>query len=172
MIFMQPPGLISCEVHAVPTRQSSPVSTLLTDELRLSFSGGFLMSTARTLLAFSLAVLMTSTSAFAGQQHLVSPEQLATTVADDAAKQDMNRATVRQALERPEVQAVASKFGLDVTRATEAVNAMSGADLEKAADAAQQVNEQLVGGASSVVISTTTIIIILLVLILLIVALK
>jgi hypothetical protein len=130
------------------------------------------MSTARTLLAFSLAVLMTSTSAFAGQQHLVSPEQLATTVADDAAKQDMNRATVREALERPEVQAVASKFGLDLTRATEAVNAMSGTDLEKAADAAQQVNEQLVGGASSVVISTTTIIIILLVLILLIVALK
>jgi hypothetical protein len=115
---------------------------------------------------------MTSTSAFAGQQHLVSPEQLATTVADDAAKQDLNRATVREALERPEVQAVASKFGLDLTRATEAVNAMSGTDLEKAADAAQQVNEQLVGGASSVVISTTTIIIILLVLILLIVALK
>jgi hypothetical protein len=130
------------------------------------------MSTARTLLAFSLAVLRTSTSAFAGQQHLVSPDQLATTVADDAAKQDMNRATVREALERPEVQAVASKFGLDLTRATEAVNAMSGTDLEKAADAAQQVNEQLVGGASSVVISTTTIIIILLVLILLIVALK
>jgi hypothetical protein len=130
------------------------------------------MSTARTLLAFSLAVLMTSTSAFAGQQHLVSPEQLATTVADDAAKQNLNRATVREALERPEVQAVASKFGLDLTRATEAVNAMSGTDLEKAADAAQQVNEQLVGGASSVVISTTTIIIILLVLILLIVALK
>jgi hypothetical protein len=130
------------------------------------------MSTARTLLAFSLAVLMTSTSAFAGQQHLVSPDQLATTVADDAAKQDMNRATVREALGRPEVQAVASKFGLDLTRATEAVNAMSGTDLEKAADAAQQVNEQLVGGASSVVISTTTIIIILLVLILLIVALK
>jgi hypothetical protein len=130
------------------------------------------MSTARTLLACLLAVLMTSTSAFAGQQHLVSPEQLATTVADDAAKQDLNRATVREALERPEVQAVASKFGLDLTRATEAVNAMSGTDLEKAADAAQQVNEQLVGGASSVVISTTTIIIILLVLILLIVALK
>jgi uncharacterized protein YaiL (DUF2058 family) len=130
------------------------------------------MSTARTLLAVSLAVLMTSSSAFAGQQHLVSPGQLATTVADGAAKEDMNRATVREALERPEVQAVASKLGLDLSRATEAVGTMSGADLEKAADAAQQVNEQLVGGASSVVISTTTIIIILLVLILLIVALK
>jgi hypothetical protein len=115
---------------------------------------------------------MTSTSAFAGQQHLVTPTQLASTVADGAAKQDMNRATVREALERPEVQEVASKLGLDLVRATEAVNAMSGPDLEKAADAAQQVNEQLVGGASSVVISTTTIIIILLVVILLIVAIK
>ena len=79
---------------------------------------------------------------------------------------------MREALERPEVQAVASKLGLDLTRATAAVDTMSGADLEKAANAAQQVNDQLVGGASSVVISTTTIIIILLVVILLIVALK
>ena len=47
-----------------------------------------------------------------------------------------------------------------------------GADLEKAANAAQQVNEQLVGGASTVVISTTTIIIILLLVIILIIALK
>ena len=46
------------------------------------------------------------------------------------------------------------------------------ADLEKAANAAQQVNEQLIGGASTVVISTTTIIIILLVVIILVIALK
>ena len=130
------------------------------------------MTAARSLLVLSLVALMTSSTAFADQQHLVSPSQLATTVADGAAKQDMNRATVREALERPEVQAVASKLGLDVTRADEAVDALSGAELEKAANAAQQVNEQFVGGASSVVISTTTIIIILLLVIILIVALK
>ena len=130
------------------------------------------MTAARSLLVLSLVALMTSSTAFADQQHLVSPSQLATTVADGAAKQDMNRATVREALERPEVQAVASKLGLDVTRANEAVDALSGAELEKAANAAQQVNEQFVGGASSVVISTTTIIIILLLVIILIVALK
>jgi hypothetical protein len=130
------------------------------------------MTAARSLFVFSLAALMTSATAFADQQHLVSPSHLATTVADRAAKQDMNRATVREALQRSEVQAVASKLGLDVTRANEAVDALSGADLEKAANAAQQVNEQLVGGASSIVISTTTIIIILLLVILLIVALK
>jgi preprotein translocase subunit SecF len=130
------------------------------------------MAAARSLLVFSLAALLTSSAAFADQQHLVSPTQLAATVADGAAKQDMNRATVREALERPEVQSVASKLGLDVTRANEAVDALSGAELEKAASAAQQVNEQLVGGASSITLTTTTIIIILLLVILLIVAIK
>ena len=131
------------------------------------------MKLLRTLFVFPLVVLMmASSSAFAGQQHLVNPSQLATTVADAAAKQDTNRATVREALERPEVQAVATKLGLDLSKATAAVDTLSGADLEKAANAAQQVNEQLVGGASTVVISTTTIIIILLVVILLIIAIK
>src|SRR5882757_2101446 len=137
------------------------------------FSGGFHMKLIRTPLVFLLVVLMmASSSAFAGQQHLVNPSQLATTVADAAAKQDTNRATVREALERPEVQAVASKLGLDLSNATAAVDTLSGVDLDKAANAAHQVNEQLVGGASTVVISTTTIIIILLLVIILIVAVK
>jgi hypothetical protein len=131
------------------------------------------MKLVRTLLVFPLVVLMmASSAAFAGQQHLVNPSQLAATVADGAAKQDTNRATVREALERPEVQAVATKLGLDLSKATAAVDTLSGADLDKAANAAQQVNEQLVGGASTVVISTTTIIIILLLVIILIVALR
>ena len=131
------------------------------------------MQSVRTLLVFPLMVLMMASSpAFAGQQHLVAPSQLATTVADGVAKQDANRATVHEALARPEVQAVASKLGLDLTRATAAVGTMNGADLDKAAQAAQQVNDQLVGGASTVVISTTTIIIILLLVIILVIALK
>jgi hypothetical protein len=131
------------------------------------------MKLLRTLLVFPLVVLMmASSSAFAGQQPLVNPSQLATTVADGAAKQDTNRATVREALERPEVQAVASKLGLDLSKATAAVDTLSGADLDKAANAAQQVNDQLVGGASTVVISTTTIVIILLLVIILIIAVK
>jgi hypothetical protein len=131
------------------------------------------MNSVRTLLVFPLiGLLMASSSALAGQQHLVSPSQLATAVSDVAAKQDTNRAVVREALGQPAVQEVASKLGLDLIRATAAVDLMSGADLEKAADAAQQVNDQLVGGASTVVISTTTIIIILLLVIILIIAVK
>jgi hypothetical protein len=131
------------------------------------------MQSVRKLLVFPLAMLLlASSSAFAGQQHVVAPSQLATTVADSAAKQDTDREAVREALERPEVQAVASKLGLDLSRATAAVDTMSGVQLEKAANAAQQVNEQLVGGASTIVISTTTIIIILLLVIILIIAVK
>jgi len=115
---------------------------------------------------------MAPSSVFAEQQHLVPPGQLAAAVADAAAKQDNDRAVVREALTRPEVQAVAGKLGLDLTRATAAVDALAGTDLDKAANAAQQVNEQLVGGASTVVISTTTIIIILLLVIILIIAVK
>jgi hypothetical protein len=131
------------------------------------------MQSVRALLIFPLAMLMmASSSAFAGQQHVVSPGQLATTVAGAAAKQDTDRTTIRETLQRPEVQAVASKLGLDLTRATAAVDTLSGADLDKAANAAQQVNQQLVGGASTVVISTTTIIIILLLVVILIIAIK
>jgi hypothetical protein len=131
------------------------------------------MQTVRTLLVFPLvALMMASSSAFAGQQHAVSPGQLAATVADGVAKQDAHRAIVHEALDRPEVQAVASKLGLDLNRAAAAVDTLSGAELDKAANAAQQVNQQLVGGASTVVISTTTIVIILLLVIILIIAVK
>jgi hypothetical protein len=131
------------------------------------------MQSVRTLLAFPLIALIAAASpASADQQHAVSPSQLASTVSEAAAKQDIQRATVHEALGRPEVQAVASKLGLDLTRAEAAVQTMSGADLEQAANAAQQVNDQLVGGASTIVISTTTIIIVLLLVIILIIAVK
>ena len=127
------------------------------------------MSSVRTLLVFPLiALLVASSSAFAGQQHSVPPSQLAAAVADSVVKQDANRAVVHEALARPEVQSVADSIGLDLTRANAAVDTLSGTELDKAAAAAQQVNQQLVGGASNVVISTTTIIIILLVVIIII----
>jgi hypothetical protein len=131
------------------------------------------MQTARRFLVFPLvALMMASSPAFAGQQHVVAPGHLASTLADHVAQQDAGRAAIHEALARPEVQAVASSLGVDLARATAAVDTMSGADLQRAATAAQQVNQQLVGGASTVVISTTTIIIVLLLIIILIVALK
>lgn len=131
------------------------------------------MPTVRQLLVAPLILVMIASSpAFAGQRHVVDPVQLAATVDQHIAQQDADRAALREALARPEVQNLASTMGLDVTRATAAVDAMTGADLTRAADVARHVNGQLVGGASTVVISTTTIILVLLLIILLIVLLK
>jgi len=126
------------------------------------------MSMVRMMSIYVLAALMTVSTAFAAGQHVVPPAQIATTVADHVAKQDADRTAVREALARPEVERMATTIGLDLTRAKAAVETMSGADLERAATAARDVNQQLVGGASTVVISTTTIIIALLIVIIII----
>ena len=131
------------------------------------------MQTSLRFLVFLLMALMLASSpVFAGEQHVVSPSRLASTLADHIAQQDANRVVIHEALARPEVRAVASSLGVDLTRATAAVDTMSGVDLQRAASAAQQVNQQLVGGASTVVISTTTLIIALLLVIILILAIK
>jgi hypothetical protein len=131
------------------------------------------MQTLRRLLVLPLGLLMmASTSAFADQQHLVAPSQLASTIADHVAAQDADRAAVHEALARPEVHDMASSMGVDVSRVAAVVDTMTGTELAQAGNAARQVNQQLVGGASTVVISTTTIILILLLVIILILALR
>jgi uncharacterized BrkB/YihY/UPF0761 family membrane protein len=131
------------------------------------------MSTARKLLvAPLLLVLIASSPAFAGQRHVVDPTQLAAIVEQHVAKQDADRAAIHEALSRPEIQALAGKMGVDLTRAAAAVDSISSDDLARAANAAHQINQHYVGGASTVVISTTTIIIVLLLVVLLVVLLK
>ena len=131
------------------------------------------MSTGRKLLVAPLVLVMFASSpAFAGQRHVVDPSQLAAAVDQHVAKQDADRASVHEALARPEVQQLAAKMGVDLTRATAAVDSMTGPDLTRAANAARQINQQFVGGASTIVISTTAIIIILLLIILLVIVVK
>jgi len=131
------------------------------------------MSTVRKVLVAPLILLTVMASpAFADQRHAVDPSQLAATVGQHVAKQDADRAALREALARPDVQTVAAKLGVDLARATAAVETIAGDDLTRAADAARQVNQQFVGGASTVVISTTTIIIVLLLILLIVVLVK
>ncbi len=60
------------------------------------------MQSVRKFRVFPLAALMmVSSSAFAGLRHVVTPDQLAATVTAGVAKQDANRATVHEALARP-----------------------------------------------------------------------
>lgn len=129
------------------------------------------MRTLRTLLVAPLVVVTALSSVtFAQERHVVNPAAMAGAISQHVAAQDANRAVVREALSRPEVRELAAKAGIDLTRLSAAVDTMSTADLERAAEAAQQVNDSLVGGATTIVISTTTIIIALLILIVVLVA--
>jgi len=129
------------------------------------------MHTARHCLVVILALFTAASSAWAGDQHVISPQQIAAAVSARVAEQDADRAAIREALARPQVIEMARKMNLDMARATAVADTLSGADLEQAAQTARQVNQQLVGG-STVVISTTTIIIVLLLIILLVVIVR
>jgi hypothetical protein len=128
------------------------------------------MPTARSLVALSLTVLIASSSLRADQQHIVAPAQVAAAVADRGAQQDADRAAVADALKRPEVREFATRMGVDLSTVDARISTLAGADLQQAADAARQINGDLVGGASTITISTTTIIIVLLLVILILVA--
>jgi hypothetical protein len=108
--------------------------------------------------------------AAAAQKHAVTPGAIAAAVANHSAKQDADRESIRQALSRPEVREIAAKTGFDMARIAVTAETLSGSDLERAAEAARQIDAAFVGGDSNIVLSTTTIIIALLVLILIIVA--
>ena len=128
----------------------------------------------RTLRMSIVPVLVALTAfpslAAADERQAVAPAALAAAVAGHTAKQDADRDSIRQALARPEASEIAARTGVDMARVAATAEMLRGADLERAAEAARQVNDLLVGGASNVVISTTTIIIALLVVILIVVA--
>jgi hypothetical protein len=128
------------------------------------------MRSFKHVLAFGLTLLVgLSSPAFAQrQQHVVDPGMLAAAVAQHAAAESADRAAVRDALARRDVRDAAASMGLDPGRLAASVETMSGADLERAASLARQIDQPLVGGASTIVISTTTIIIALLLIILIV----
>jgi hypothetical protein len=122
------------------------------------------------LLGSVILISVFSSAAFPQQRHVIDPATLASVTSQHAGKLDADRAAIREALASPEVREVAVKAGIDLDRLAAATETLSGDDLERAADAARQVNDRLVGGQRNFVISTTTIIIALLVVILIIVA--
>jgi hypothetical protein len=131
------------------------------------------MERLHRVVAGTLALGLVAAPCIANDQHVVDRSVLTGAVSAHASQPDSDRDVVRRALQRRDVRDVAEMLGADVDRLTASVDTLEGGDLQRAANAARQVNQQqLVGGATTVVISTTTIIIVLLVVILLVVALK
>jgi hypothetical protein len=120
--------------------------------------------TAILVLVFGWAVI-----AAAQERHVVSPEALASTIAEHVKAQDTQRAAILATLSRPEVQSVAKRVGIDVEALQTGLAAVDADKLGDIAARAEMVDQSLVGGASTITISTTTIIIVLLIVILILV---
>jgi len=129
------------------------------------------MRTMTTLLSAPLILILgLATPLRAEDRHAVSPSAIAAEVTNHAATLDADRDAIREALNRPEVRAVAERTGIDIDRAAASIDHLDSSTLARAAASARQVNAALVGGANTITISTTTIIIVLLLIILILVA--
>jgi hypothetical protein len=125
------------------------------------------------LLSKALTIVLIVTFAMprvgAQQQHVVDQGALQKALDEHAADTLAKRQTIRSALQQPEVVRVANQLGLEVSRAEAAVATLDGTELDRLAEQAQVVNDELAGG-QTVRLNLLWIIIGLLVLILIIVA--
>lgn len=124
-----------------------------------------------SVLAILLTVLTAVPRVHAQESHAATQSAIDSALGQHVSSVAADRADVLRVLEHPAVKEVASRAGIDLRRAADAVATVDGQQLGTLASQARQAEEALAGGQSRVVISTTVIIIALLVLILLIVAL-
>jgi hypothetical protein len=112
------------------------------------------------------SLLLWSAPALAQQRHVVDLAVMHQAVADQAATDQQNREVVINVLHRADVQNLASRLGLNVTRAENAVPTLSSVELARLAGSARVADGQLAGG-DTVVISVTTLLLIVILVILL-----
>ncbi|MFO7609711.1 MAG: hypothetical protein R6X35_11055 [Candidatus Krumholzibacteriia bacterium] len=100
-------------------------------------------------------------------QHVVGETGIQAAIDQSLMQADADREAIQAMLQREDVRRIAGAAGLDLARASAAAATMSGPALERMADQARALDNDLVGGEGRVVMTTTAIIIILLILILL-----
>ena len=116
-------------------------------------------------IGFVLSSLILSSSAIAEQRHIVDTVSMNRAVATQTATDQQNREAVISVLHQPQVQALAGKLGLNITKAEAAIATISGTELQTLATQARATNTPLAGG-DTIVISVTTLLLILIIVLL------
>jgi hypothetical protein len=119
-----------------------------------------------TVVGLVVSSLLWSSPALAQQRHVVDPALMHQAVVAQAATDQQNRDAVLSVLHRTEVQDLAGRLGLNVTRAENAVPTLSSAELARLAGQARMADSELAGGSDKVVISVTTLLLILILVVL------
>ena len=103
------------------------------------------MQVVKRVLAIVLCVLIAA-PAGAQQRRVLPPGAIDQALTEHAADVAAQRASVRNALQQPDVQRVANRLGVDVARVNAAVATLDGAELDRIAAQAQLVNDEIAGG--------------------------
>jgi hypothetical protein len=119
-----------------------------------------------SVVTLVVSLLLWSAPALAQQRHVVDLAVMHQAVADQAATDQQNREVVINVLHRAEVQDLAGRLGLNVTRAENAVPTLSSVELSRLASSARVADVQLAGG-DTVIISVTTLLLIVILVVLL-----
>lgn len=119
------------------------------------------------VVTFFVSSLLLSSSAIAQERHIVDPAVMRQAIADQALTDQQNRDAVLSVLHRSQVRDVASRLGLNVTRAEAAVSTLNSVELASLAGQARTANAELAGGADTIVISVTTLLLLLIIVLLL-----
>jgi len=111
-------------------------------------------------------ILLSSSTAFAQQRHVVDSSSLRQAVAGKVHTDAQNRAAVRNVLQQTDVRQMADRLGLNLVTADAAVGTMNSADLARVATSAREAEVALAGGSNTLIISTTTLLLILIIVLL------
>jgi hypothetical protein len=96
-------------------------------------------------------------------QHVVTEAEIQAGIDQAIHSEAADRQAIRDLLARPEVRRIAGQAGLSLTRANDAIPMLSGAELQRLAAQAREVNSQALAGDRISMNSTTLIIILLIV---------
>jgi hypothetical protein len=123
------------------------------------------MQLPKSFVSVSLAALLCATPALA-QEHVANAAAMQHAIATKTAADQGNRDAVLKALDRADVQQLATKMGLDVKQAKGAVATMSSDELAQLAASARAIEVDSAAGATTVVISVTTLLLIIIIILL------
>jgi hypothetical protein len=131
------------------------------------------MHLTHRLLAVSLtactALFVVAPNAWAQERHVVDRSAMKTAVTAKAQADEADRAAVREVVHTPEAQAVADRFGLNLTRVDDAIATMSPDEIHALAGPARTVSSASTpSGGDAIVISTTTLLLLLILIVLIV----
>jgi hypothetical protein len=129
------------------------------------------MHLTHRLLAVGLTACTTlfvvAPNAWAQEHHVVDQSAMTAAVTAKAQADAADRAAVRQAVHTPEAQAVADRFGLNLTNVDDAIATMSPTEIHALAGPARTVSTTASGG-DPIIISTTTLLLLLILIVLIV----